>query len=191
MTQKERPILYTNIAYLTIFALYALIQKNYEFIFYISIVLFFIILIFIKNKKLKLTPGVLWGLSFWGLIHMMGGNIPVNGSVLYNLQLIPVVLKYDQFVHAFGFGVTTVVGYQLLAPYLKKEVNWTTISVLLVMVGLGAGALNEILEFIATVIVPETNVGGYVNTSLDLIFNLFGALIAIFWLKLQRKKESL
>ncbi|PIT86783.1 MAG: hypothetical protein COU33_01285 [Candidatus Magasanikbacteria bacterium CG10_big_fil_rev_8_21_14_0_10_43_6] len=183
MTTQEKPILLFNTLYLTSFALYAVLQKNYEFIFYVSIVLFFIILIVVKNKKIGLSPRVLWGLSAWGLLHMMGGTIPVHDSVLYNLQLIPVLLKYDQFVHAFGFGTTTIVGYQLLRPYLKTDLNWTTLSLLLILIGLGAGAMNEILEFIATVIIPETNVGGYVNTSLDLVFNLIGATIAGLWLK--------
>ncbi len=187
MTTQERPILAFNVLYLSLFALYAAAQKNYEFIFYVSRVFFFLLLILIKNRRLKLSAGVLWGLSLWGLLHMMGGTVPVQGSVLYNLQLIPIVLKYDQFVHAFGFGTTTIVGYQLLKPYLRRRVNWTTLSILLVMIGLGAGAVNEILEFIATVILPETNVGGYINTSLDLVFNLIGAIIAALWIN---KKEK-
>jgi len=51
--------------------------------------------------------------------------------------------------------------------------------------------LNEIVEFFATVILPETGVGGYINTSLDLVFNLLGALIAmgfIYWH--ERKKMA-
>jgi hypothetical protein len=50
---------------------------------------------------------------------------------------------------------------------------------LAVMAACGFGAINEIIEFIATVISPQTNVGGYINTSLDLCFNLIGAVIAI------------
>lgn len=182
ISTQEKPILAFNILYVSIFALYAVAQKNYEFIFYVSIVLFLITLILIKNKKLRLSSGVLWCLSVWGLLHMMGGTIPVHGSVLYNLQLVPIFLKYDQFVHAFGFGTTTVVGYQLLRPFLIKQVNWTTLSLLLIMIGLGAGALNEILEFIATLTIPETNVGGYINTALDLVFNLIGATIATIYI---------
>ena len=49
----------------------------------------------------------------------------------------------------------------------------------------GLGALNEIIEFIVTVFVPENNVGGYVNTALDLVFNLIGAVIAAVWIRLR------
>jgi hypothetical protein len=51
------------------------------------------------------------------------------------------------------------------------------------MAGLGLGALKEIIEFIMTVVLPNTNVGGCENTALDLVSNFIGALIAIFYLK--------
>lgn len=44
--------------------------------------------------------------------------------------------------------------------------------------GMGFGALNEVVEFIATITLPSTNVGGYVNTGWDLVFNLFGCVAA-------------
>ena len=44
--------------------------------------------------------------------------------------------------------------------------------------GLGFGAANEVIEFIAVLLVPNTNVGGYINTGWDLIANLTGATIA-------------
>jgi hypothetical protein len=43
---------------------------------------------------------------------------------------------------------------------------------------MGLGAINEIIEFVATVVVPETGVGGYVNNALDLCWNGVGATIA-------------
>ena len=176
--KKLYPLIWFTFLYIIAFAAYALIHNNAEFIFYTSIVLFFFFLLLMKYKKLGLSHSILWALSIWGLLHMAGGNVPVNGSVLYNLKLIPVVLKYDQFVHFFGFATTTVVGWQLLRPYLISPYNKTTILVLVVMIGIGAGALNEVLEFLAVLFIPDTNVGGYVNTGFDMIFNLIGALFA-------------
>ena len=43
---------------------------------------------------------------------------------------------------------------------------------------LGFGALNEIVEFTAVLLVPETNVGGYMNTGWDLVSNFVGIIIA-------------
>ncbi len=52
--------------------------------------------------------------------------------------------------------------------------------------------LNEIIEFITTVIVPESGVGGYENTSLDLVSNLLGAIVAMMYiLKTEMKKKIL
>jgi hypothetical protein len=47
--------------------------------------------------------------------------------------------------------------------------------------GMGLGALNEIVEFIAVLTLPETGVGGYVNTSLDLTANTIGAAFFLTW----------
>lgn len=44
--------------------------------------------------------------------------------------------------------------------------------------GMGFGALNEVIEFFATLALPETNVGGYINTGWDLVANTVGAAIA-------------
>ncbi|MCK5082487.1 MAG: hypothetical protein KAR31_06230, partial [Candidatus Omnitrophica bacterium] len=62
---------------------------------------------------------------------------------------------------------------------------------LCVIGSMGLGAVNEIVEFLAMVFVPETNVGGYVNTALDLVANLTGSLIAAFLIYfLQKRKDQ-
>jgi hypothetical protein len=43
---------------------------------------------------------------------------------------------------------------------------------------MGVGALNEVVEFLATRLLPETNVGGFENTGWDLVFNTHGASAA-------------
>jgi uncharacterized membrane protein YjdF len=48
-----------------------------------------------------------------------------------------------------------------------------------VLGAMGLGALNEMIEFSAVLMVPDTNVGGYYNTALDLVFNALGAVIAM------------
>ena len=56
--------------------------------------------------------------------------------------------------------------------------------VLAATAGMGLGALNEVVEFAATLLVPETNVGGYLNTGWDLVANTTGATTAavLIWL---------
>jgi hypothetical protein len=53
------------------------------------------------------------------------------------------------------------------------------------MVGLGVGAFNEIVEALVSAIVPSSGVGGYVNTALDLISDLIGAILAMTFIKWQ------
>jgi hypothetical protein len=48
---------------------------------------------------------------------------------------------------------------------------------------MGFGALNEVVEFIATRFM-ETNVGDYENTGWDLVANLAGAAIAAVGIRL-------
>ena len=191
MDTQAKLIAAFNATYITFFGLYAVLQGNFEFLFYVSIVVAIFALLLMKYKKLGLQYDVLWGLSIWGFIHMMGGNLLINGSVLYNLVLIPIItlqegasiFKYDQLVHLFGFGVTTVLSWQLLKPYVKEGFNPITIGILVVMAGSGFGAINEVIEFIATISLPETNVGGYYNTSLDMVFNLLGGLLALVYIR--------
>lgn len=163
---------------------------NKEFLIYIGVMLVLIAVVWKVHTRVSLSRGALWGLSIWGLLHMAGGLLtvpfswPVKGEthVLYNLWLVPGALKYDQVVHACGFGITTWVCWQGLRKALSgRGVPASPTLGLMVLVaaaGIGFGALNEVIEFIATLMVPETNVGGYRNTGFDLVANLIGAGVA-------------
>jgi uncharacterized membrane protein YjdF len=167
---------------LLIFSVYYFAIKNYEFIMYIFVILFFFVLILLTNNKVNYSNTSLWGLTIWGTLHMAGGGILVKGDVLYKLILIPItesLFRYDQFVHIIGFGVATLIMFELLKPKLKPIEHWIAISIVVVMAGLGVGAVNEIIEYVATLLAPETGVGGYDNTLLDLISDLIGALLAL------------
>jgi len=112
----------------------------------------------------------------------------VGGGVLYSVQLIPEVLRYDQLVHLFGFGTATLVCFHLLRGYVREGAarGWGFWG-LVVLMGMGVGALNEIVEFAAVLTVPETGVGGYENTLWDLVFNTMGAVLAVVYLAHGRK----
>ena len=172
-------------AYLLAAVAAAVVARNGEFAFYIGVMLVLIAAVWLVHRRVGLTPAALWMLSVWGLLHMAGGLVPVpagwpiEGStrVLYSLWLIPHFLKYDNVVHAYGFGVTTWVCYQALraaAPSVRPGVGLLTLCA---AAGMGFGALNEVVEFAATMLGP-TNVGGYENTGWDLVSNLVGAAAA-------------
>lgn len=195
--KKYKLLLSINIVLLVIFSFIFISKKNFEFLIYIGVIVFFLFVIWLTRNKVNYPPIILWGLTFWAFLHMTGGGIYLNGKKVYQLMLWPIIgepyniLKYDQFVHFFGFGIATLVMFYLIKPYLIKDnIGKVSLSIVIIMAGLGVGAFNEIIEFITTVIVPESGVGGYENTSLDLVSNLLGAIVAmIYILKTDMKQK--
>jgi uncharacterized membrane protein YjdF len=189
LKKGQLPILIVNLIYLVIATIFYLGKENYEFILYVGVIILFFVLILATNKKVDYPNVVLWGLTVWGILHMLGGGLIVNGAVLYKFMIFNItdnIFRFDQFVHIFGFMIATLLIWVLLKPKLKKNCGWAAVSVVVVMAGFGIGALNEVVEFLATVLVPETGVGGYVNTSLDLVADLIGAILAMVWIRIRK-----
>jgi len=197
----------------------AVAVRNREFIFYIAVMVVLIAAVVAVDRRVRLSPGLLWGLSIWGALHMAGGLVPVPDhwptdggfQVLYSWWILPREaaagagaagaadgwLKYDQAVHAYGFGMATWLCWQGLcgaiggrpdpaaagdpaavgAPSRARRTLRPTPGLMLLVAaaGMGLGALNEVVEFTATRF-AETNVGGYVNTGWDLVFNMVGSV---------------
>lgn len=173
--------------YVLAFTAWFLVRGNHEFIVYVITMLALIALVGRSLRSAKYPVSMLWALSVWGLLHMAGGGVPVDGAVLYSLQVLPLtpadgdmrLLKYDQIVHAYGFGVTAWVLWHLLTRHFPQLKGTMTSLFYPVFGAMGLGTVNEIIEFIAVLSVSETNVGGYVNTALDLVFNALGAAVAM------------
>jgi hypothetical protein len=186
-------VLFT-LAYLLAAAVGVVVTGNLEFVFYLVVMLVLIACVAFVHARVHLSRGSLWALSIWGGLHMAGGLVPVpdawpvNGEihVLYSLWLIPGWLKFDHVVHAYGFGVVTWVCFDCLAAIERGQSDRSEPQIaptagrlaLCGAAGLGFGALNEIVEFMAVLAVPKTNVGGYFNTGWDLVANLVGVVIA-------------
>lgn len=181
-----------TIAYMLAATIAAFATGNREFVFYIIVMCVLIAAIGMVHLRVRLSTGAIWALSIWGAMHMAGGLLPlpeawpINGDirVLYSLWVIPAstpgegYLKYDQIVHAYGFGVATWVCWQALCAAVDRNLRPTVgLMVLCAAAGLGFGALNEVVEFIATRLGP-TNVGGYDNTGWDLVSNTVGVVVA-------------
>ena len=188
---KLLPVVLFTAAYMLAAVGGAAAQGNSEFVFYIVVMLVLIAVMSLVHRRVGLSGGLLWCLSVWGLAHMAGGLVslpqgwPYSGdhAVLYSGWLIPQKLKYDQVVHAYGFGVTTWLCWHSLRTSLLRSsgvVLRPTAGMLLLCAaaGIGFGALNEVVEFIAVLTIPDTNVGGDENTGWDLVANLVGATAA-------------
>jgi putative membrane protein len=118
--------------------------------------------------------------------HLAGGLVAVGDDVLYNASIGPQLsalhthlVQYDHFVHAFGAFLATLTLWTLLAPPTADDADRRHVMVLCVLGGLGIGALNEVIEFIATTAHSAAHIGGYNNTGWDLVSNTIGAFAAI------------
>ncbi len=205
MTKRDplRAVAFVTIFYTVAAALVTARTSNAEFMLYIGVMFVLMALIGLLHWKIRLSAGALWGLSAWGFLHMAGGLTPVPASwpiegdlrVLYSWWVVPGWVKYDMIVHAFGFGVTTWVCWQGARAALRNrgvsDVRPTAgLLILCAAAGMGFGALNEIVEFIATLTVPETNVGGYVNTGWDLVSNFVGSAVAVLLIRFKSPSGS-
>jgi uncharacterized membrane protein YjdF len=120
---------------------------NYEFIIYVGVIIIFLVLITLTRKKVDYTLGSLVGLTVWAVLHLCGGSIPVGPNErLYDLILIKItntlpILRYDQVVHMWGFGIAAIVMYSLLRKSLINRAGHSvSLGIVLVMSGLGVGA---------------------------------------------------
>lgn len=194
------PVLAFTAVYMTAAVASSMAQGNREFVFYIAVMATLIAVMMLVHRRVGLTTGLLWALSVWGLLHMAGGLVripegwPYNGDhdVLYSLWLVPERLKYDQIVHAYGFAITTWLCWHGLTSGLQRGfgiVLQPTLGMLTLCAaaGTGFGAMNEVVEFIAVLTIPNTNVGDYVNTGWDLVANLIGAAAAAVVIRCRRR----
>lgn len=185
MSRSPLILLLANIAYLLFFGIRFVQAGNYEFLGYIAQIVVLGALVAFTLHKTRFPIWLLSLLSVWGFLHLAGGGIPVGDSVLYTYHFFHVwssgadyVLKYDQALHAYGFFVSTLVCFWLLRPHMHEEARVSLVASIAALAGMGLGAVNEIVEFIAYALLPATGVGGYVNTALDLIANALGAILA-------------
>ncbi len=191
----QLPILIFNLCVLAGFSVPFAVQRNYEFIIYIGVVIFFVCVFIYSNSKVYYPNTLLWCLSIWALMHLSGGTFTVGEETLYGLILIPIcekypIFRYDQLVHIFGFGTATVALFYVLKPLLRSDLkSWTALSVITIAAGLGVGALNEIIEFFVPALIPGVGFDGYINTALDLVADLIGALIALVIIRITNRTD--
>ena len=133
------------------------------------------------DSRRRFSNLVLWGLALWGALHMAGGMIPISGDrVLYNLWILPVV-RFDHVVHAIGFGFAGMAFWESVRHTVDRTI--ASGAAITMMGGLGFGALNEMVEFLITRVVPDTNIGEFENTGWDLVANTVGAAVGALWVR--------
>ena len=188
-----------SVAYLVLGGLYFLQDLNFEFVIYVGVIIAVFALLFGTLRITRFPTWLLWLVSVWGLLHILGGSVPTQDGVLFAYRIYPFldlggdfyVLKYDQMVHAYLYGVMTLVFFHLVTRTLSAKGSFCIALLIAVMASMGVSAMNEIMEFLIAVTLERNGVGGYENAMLDLIFNFSGAVIATLVVGFRRSASSL
>jgi hypothetical protein len=126
-------------------------------------------------RQRALPDWLAYALAALALGHLAGGLVTVGGDVLYNAHPDIRIFQYDHVFHASASAVATYVLWTVLAPELDSRSAAIVVSIL---GALGVGALNELVEFTATLAHHGQHVGGYMNTGWDLVADTVGAVTA-------------
>jgi len=198
LTKPQSTLLAINFISVIGFGLYYLQSYNYEFLAYAVTIAVVIAVLYGTLHITKFPTYIIAGVTIWGILHMMGGSVQTSDGVLYAYKIFPFfdgggdfyILKMDQVIHAFLYGVVGLMFLHLLQNVVGIKTHTAFIAATAIFAAAGFSILNEIIEFLAAVNLPETGVGGYENTVLDMIFNLTGAAIAVISVTLYRKFRS-
>ena len=130
------------------------------------------------DRAVVVADPVLWGLALVANGNLAGGVLLVGDGTL---DLAPILgpVRYDQVFLALATGVGTIAAWAALKRWGEIERFTPGIGFAVVLMGCGAGALVEIVEYVGTLVVPNSSVGDYGNNMLDLVANLVGALAAV------------
>jgi uncharacterized membrane protein YjdF len=165
----------TAAAYIVALTVYGVATDARQTVTYPATVLVAAFGVTAMDRRVGLSRVVLVGLWLWGLGHMAGGMIGLEGTrVLYNAELLYPV-HFDNVVHFIGFGTAGLAAWEafrlrLPAPWMAFVMVW--------LLGQGVGAVNEVVEYIIAKTVEDSNIGGFDNTGRDLIANLLGSSLA-------------
>lgn len=187
-----RSVIFVACLYLIAAIASAITQKNWEFLqVYIPFFILIAIVVAAMHRRVNFSLVLLWALTLWGALHLAGGLVRLPEGwdyqgphqVLYSWWIFGTWLKYDHVVHFYGFGTCTWLTWEALRASVQQRLSrklYPSLGMiaLCIFTGMGLGALNEIIEFIAVLSLPETNVGGYFNTGWDLVSNLVGCCFA-------------
>jgi hypothetical protein len=144
---------------------------------YLVIVAGGMVLVGLTDRTASYSNVALVGLAVWGIGHLAGGIVELDGGrILYN-ALLPGRIHFDNVVHFVGFGSAGLAAWEALRNAVTADsprAAWLATWVF----GMGIGALNEVVEFVITHVKADTQIGGYQNTGRDLVANMLGAALA-------------
>ena len=106
-------------------------------------------------------------------LHFACGFVRVGDTVLYGQQYFGVYV--DKYVHLYnGMATAVLIAFIMRGAGLRLH---PMEGFVIIVMALGLGALVEILEFSAVILVGTTGVGDYLNNLGDLVADLLGAFV--------------
>jgi len=166
------------------FMVNSIITHNYEFLFYGVVLLAFWATVLFIHARVNFPTSSLAMLVVWLTFHLFGGAVTIDGTRLYDLVLVPIIgepyhiIRYDQAMHVLCYITMTRLIYILILRIIRDDASLFLVGLITILAGSGVGAMNEIVEFAAVVLLDAGDaVGGYTNTAIDIVCNTIGALI--------------
>ena len=169
-------------------ALLTIVSQNYEFLLYAVTVVILIVILYKTDQYFKYKKLGLWLFNIWLILHILGGLASFQGVRLYDLMLLNLVgdpyniLKYDQFVHFYCYVVMSILMWSVVHNIMKQNASSVVVCVVTILAASSLGAINEIIEFFAVIAFGSDGVGGYINTAIDLVANLLGAIAGTIYM---------
>lgn len=149
---------------------------------YLGVVVVGLLGVVVLDHRHPLSLATRIGLAVFAVGHVAGGMVPVGDGVLYAAWIVEPIIRYDNLQHAVGFGFVGRATWEVLRPRLGPTGDDPVVTWWVIVLAAGAfGALNEIIEWVMTLTIPGTDVGGYDNTARDLVANLVGGLAMATW----------
>lgn len=175
---RRHPVLAAVVAAALVgFGAYGLAADSKLTVSYLVIVAGGAMLVGTLDRGAQFSLVALVGLALWGIGHLAGGIVELDGDrILYN-ALLPGRIHFDNVVHFIGFGAAGLAAWEALlrrSSTLSPWATWFSVWFL----AMGVGALNEVIEFGITHVQTETQIGGFQNTGRDLVANMLGGAVA-------------
>jgi hypothetical protein len=137
------------------------------------------LVVLLATLRTKALPGpIAFAAAASAVVHLAGGLVQVGDDVLYNTSPGPELLRYDHFGHALGIFVGALLVWELLVRDAFALSGRGSPVAVTVLAALGLGAVNEAVEFVATLVHGGSHVGEYTNTGWDLVTNTVAGLLA-------------
>ncbi len=138
-----------------------------------SIVIYFAYLLYVYLEK-KGKIFIRWFILILGLV-----NAVIHSYMGHHIRLYDTSLYFDKILHVYGIFSFSLAAYSIIVDSPNISLNsklW--IFIIVSLCGIAIGTLFEIVEFTLDLILKTQSQKGLLDTNLDLVSDVIGALAA-------------